>query len=115
MDDHPANNDILFEDGLWKVVKTVEDKDYAEIWHNCEHEAIDHTSITIGDKKCDGCDEAVPENITTVATLYSKGVPIPKPHQLLDDVMQKVFWKMYLKSDLFKTHNKLTGITEPTE
>ena len=93
MSDHPANNNILLEDGPWKVVKSVEDKEYCEIWHHCADIRIEFTYVTMGEKKCFGCDAEVPERITTIATLYSKGVPSQSMNDIINRAMQRAFWK----------------------
>ena len=115
MGDHPANNDILLEDGLWKVVKTVEDKENCEIWHHCVDAHIDFTYITTGDKNCFGCDEEVPEKIQTIAALYSKNVTNTHggktTKQQYNITMGDIMYKMYKKTVAGKTHNKITGVT----
>jgi hypothetical protein len=114
-DTHPANSDILLEEGPWKVVKTVEDKENCEIWHHCADPNIEFTYITTGDTNCYGCDAEVPEKIQTIAALYSKDVMNTRGGKTTqshyDKTMMDIMYKMYKQTWPGKTGAKLTGIT----
>ena len=101
---------VLFEEDRWHVLKTVEDSDYAEIWHGCNVDEREHTYITIGDEKCDGCGAEVPEKVTTIATLYSKGESSKDlPYVDYPNVMKQCFIAAVKHPDFLKP--KLTGVT----
>ena len=100
----------LFEEGRWRVVTTAESPEYAEIWHGCDVDIIEYAYTTTGHKKCDGCEEEIPEKITTIATMYRKGVPDERPTNLITKGMQAMFMKAFLK-DIKKNTNRLMGIT----
>jgi hypothetical protein len=116
------HDEILLEDGRWKIVKTVEDPEYCEIMHDCDVDVIELTYVSEGQEKCYGCDEKVPEKIATIATLYSKETSAPRTYgkshmeglyKNMDEMMKQVFWKMMKESPL--RNATLTGITVPDE
>jgi hypothetical protein len=103
------HDEILLEDGRWKIVKTVEDPEYCEIMHDCDVDVIELTYVSEGQEKCYGCDEKVPEKIATIATLYSKETPhamnYGRSHaealsKNMEEMMKQVFWKMMKESPL---------------
>jgi hypothetical protein len=104
---------VLFQQGGWKVVQTVEDPEYAEIRHDCDVDQIDHTNNHVGLSTCLGCEEEIPEEIETVAALYSKGTAKASIAGNFDEVMKQIFWKMYKQSSLGKSNAKLVDITVP--
>jgi hypothetical protein len=107
------HREVLYEEGRWKVVTTAEDPEYAEIRHDCDVYQIDHTNNHVGLSTCLGCEEEIPEEIETLAALYSKGVAKASVGENFDEVWKQIFWLMYKKSSLGKTGAKLTGITAP--
>jgi hypothetical protein len=107
-------SEVLFEEDRWKVVQTVEDPEYCEIMHDCDEQAIEFTYCSAGQEKCYGCQAKVPEKITTLCSLYSKGAlktRFDSTH--FDNVMKQVFWKMYKESPIGMNHSVQSDVTEP--
>jgi hypothetical protein len=116
------HDEILLEEGRWKIVKMVEDPECCEIMHNCDVDTIEKTYVTTGQEKCYGCDVEVPEKIATIAALYSKETSYPRTwgkshmegmYKNMDQMMKQVFFKMMKESPLSSA--LLTNIEESDE
>ncbi len=62
---------VLLKDGEWSIVKASNNDDYCDILHHCDVGIAGYACVGPQQEMCDGCDEEVPEKVTTIAALYN--------------------------------------------